>query len=199
MASLVVCCVGLVGSGKSTVAREFSKLLDAVFISGDDIRVELRKKGESFATVREIALTAALEAVKAGKNAVLDSDFSDFKKREEFTRKFEEVGVRVLFVHVTCDLDVAIGRVIATEYPDGADNFFAGASSLWRGSSQSRGAVVRIREMMRRIPHHYDWSGEMGGMWKPKLLPGPFFAEIDTTHDGWNDRVKECASQLLRT
>ena len=42
---LVVALVGLVGSGKSSVAQKLAPLIGATVIGGDRIRVELRKRG----------------------------------------------------------------------------------------------------------------------------------------------------------
>ena len=41
---LVVGFVGLIGSGKTTLAKELASLIGATVISGDDIRVLLRKE-----------------------------------------------------------------------------------------------------------------------------------------------------------
>ena len=44
----VVAIVGLVGSGKSSVARYLAKLIGAKIISANVIRVALRKKGKGY-------------------------------------------------------------------------------------------------------------------------------------------------------
>lgn len=194
---VVVCFAGLVGSGKSTVAKEFVKLLDAEFVSGDVIRVELRNKGETFAHVREIARDRASAAVKAGRHAVLDSDFSDFKKREELTKTLEEAGARVVFIHVTCELDTAIGRILQGDNSSKSE-FWNEARSSWVGDPALRGSIVKLREMMRRIPHHYEWKDDEGGAWTRKTFDVPFCTEIDTT-DGvsWRSEIKSLLSRLL--
>ena len=44
---VIVAVIGLVGSGKSSVAQELAKHIGATVIEGDDIRIELRKQMEN--------------------------------------------------------------------------------------------------------------------------------------------------------
>ena len=79
---VIVGMIGLVGSGKSSVAQELARQIDGTVIEGDAIRIELRKQGEQYERARAIAENAALDVVRQGGNAILDSDFIDAKKRE---------------------------------------------------------------------------------------------------------------------
>jgi predicted kinase len=195
---VVVGVIGLVGSGKSSVAHELAKHIGATVIEGDDIRVELRKLGERYKKSRAIAENAAIEVVKQGGNAILDSDFVDEKKRASVREKARKAGVRLVFVRTYCDLDVMVGRTLAATYHNRVDDFFGGAKSKWQGSEQSRGAAVKIREMWRRTPHHYRWSGHGGGKWVLKKFPFAILAEIDTTDsDSWKREVEKCAKKLI--
>ncbi len=86
---------------------------------------------------------------------------------------------------------------LTADYRDSADDFFGGASSSWKGSEQSKGAAVKVREMIRRTPHHYRWVNKDGGKWILKKFPFAVFAEIDTT-DGekWKGAVQKLAKKL---
>ncbi|MBI1999040.1 MAG: AAA family ATPase [Parcubacteria group bacterium] len=195
---VIVAFIGLVGSGKSSVAQELAKHIGATVIEGDDIRIELRKQSERYEKSRAIAENAALEVVKQGGNIILDSDFVDEKKRASIREKARKAGVRLVFVRTHCDLDVMVGRVLTATYHNRVDDFFGGAKSKWQGSEQSKGAAVKVREMWRRTPLHYTWVNRGGGQWKLKKFPFAIFAEIDTTDsDSWKREVKRCAKQLL--
>ena len=195
---VVVAIIGLVGSGKSSVAQELAKQIGATVIEGDDIRIELRKQSERYERARAIGENAALEILKRGGNVVLDSDFVDEKKRASIREKARKAGVRLVFVRTHCDLDVMVGRVLTATYHNRVDDFFGGAKSKWQGSEQSKGAVVKVREMWRRTPHHYRWVNQGGGQWVLKKFPFAIFAEIDTTDsDSWKREVEKCAKQLL--
>lgn len=195
---VVVATIGLVGSGKSSVARELARHINATVVKGDDIRIELRKQGERYERARAIAEDAALEVVKRGGNAILDSDFIDAKKRASLRAKARNAGIRLVFICTYCDLDVMEGRIITATYHNRVDDFFGGASSKWNGSEQSKGAVIKLREMRRRIPLHYRWVNRGGGLWVIKKPPCTVLADIDTTDsDSWKIEVVKCAKKLL--
>ena len=194
---LIVAMVGLVGSGKSTIAAEIAKNIGAVLIDADEIRVQLRKMGKGDDTVRQIAEAVAGEMIKRGRNVVLTSDFIDAQKRSTLEKKAKQFGVRVIYIRTFCDRDVMIGRIVSARYNNDVNDFFGGASTTRRGNQKYRGAIVKLREMWRRTPHHYRWVDKGGGAWVLKKLPIRFFADIDTTNPKkWRTEVKRIAQKL---
>ena len=194
---VIVAIIGLVGSGKSSVAQELAKYIGANVIEGDDIRIELRKQGERDERARAIAEDIALEVVQKGGNVILDSDFVDAKKRASLRQKARKAHVRLVFLCTYADFDVMVGRALTANYRDSVDDFFGGASSQWKGSEQSKGAVVKIREMWRRTPQHYRWENKGGGQWVIKNPPCAVIADIDTTDEKkWKKEVADCAKKL---
>ena len=178
---LIIGMVGLVGSGKSTVARELAPYLEATIISGDDIRIELRKRGAGYDNTDTIALLLARYILLKGGNVIMDSDFSPADKREFLKNLTYHISVSTHFIRTICDIDIMIGRSFTGGYDGSIGEFFAGASSKWTEESKvPKGPVVKVREMMRRIPLHYTWTNEGGGKWTIKRL---FFiaATIDTS------------------
>ena len=194
---VIVAIIGLVGSGKSSVAQELAKYIGANVIEGDDIRIELRKQDERYERTRAIAENIALEVVQKGGNVILDSDFVDAKKRASLREKVRKTHVRLVFLCTYADFDVMVGRALTANYRDSVDDFFGGASSQWKGSEQSKGAVVKVREMWRRTPHHYRWKNKSGGQWVIKNPPCAVIADIDTTNEKkWKKEVADCAKKL---
>lgn len=193
---VIVAMIGLVGSGKSAVAKELARHIGATIIQGDAIRIELRKQHERYEKAHAIGEHAVLEVLKRGGNVVLDSDFIDAAKRMNIREKARKARVRLEFVRSICDLDVMVGRALSARYRDSADDFFGGAASPWKGSAQTRGAAVKVREMWRRTPQHYRWINDTGGQWILKKLP---FAttDIDTTDEkAWPRAVARFARKL---
>jgi predicted kinase len=194
---VIVAMIGLIGSGKSSVAHELAKHIGATVISGDEIRIELRKQGERYERMRAIAENVAMELVNEGKNIILDSDFIDEKKRASLREKARKAGIRLVFLCIYTDLDVQVGRIIRANYHNKTDDFFGGATSSWEGSVQSKGAVVKLREMWRRTPLHYRWQNKGGGRWVIKNPPCKVIADIDTTDEKvWKREVIDFAAKL---
>jgi|SRR3989344_224487 len=67
--------------------------IGATVVEGDAIRVELRRQNERYERTRAIAEHAALEIAKRGGNIILDSDFSDAKKRASLREKARSGGL----------------------------------------------------------------------------------------------------------
>jgi predicted kinase len=178
---IIVAIIGLIGSGKNTVAKRFAEAIGATVIEGDEIRVQLRKQNERYEGTRKIAENVAEKVIKEGGNVVIDSDHIDQKKRASLREKARKAGVRLVLVRTYADRDVMIGRIMSNEYRSSVDDFFGGAGRKSKFKGKNPGAVVKLREMWRRTPHHYRWVSEGGGKWILKKLPFSIFAEINTT------------------
>lgn len=193
---VIIAMIGLVGSGKSFVAKELAQLIGATVINADDIRVELRRRGERYERARAIAENIALEVLAYGGNVIMDSDFIDIRKRAILREKARQAGVRLEFVCTYANPDVVLGRIITAKYSP--EDFFGGASCEWFGSDHERGAVVKLREMWRRTPLHYRWKNKGGGRWSLNNPPCKVLADIDTSDPAsWRREVEKCAKSLL--
>lgn len=196
---VMIAMIGLVGSGKSSVAKELASLIGANVISGDAIRLLLRKKGEKYERIWQIAENISLEILKKNGNVIMDSDFVDAKKRVRLIAKAKSVKTKLVFVCVYSEdekglLDVMIGRNITMK----PDEFFGEASTAWKGSVQEKAAVVKLREMIRRLPHHYRWENKGGGRWIIKKPSCKVLADINTANPNWKKEAKKSAQKLLK-
>lgn len=201
---VIVALIGLVGSGKSSVAQRLAPLIGATIINGDEIRVLLRKKKMEYDKARKIGEYAGLYSLGRGSNVIFDSDHIDPAKRTSLLAKAKEAGAKVIFIRTYTDssdnpkipgynLDEIIGRNITAP----TDEFFSKASTPWQGNEQQKGAVVRIREIIRRMPHHYHWENKIGGRMVLRKLPFKTFAEINTANPAWKGKVKQVAEKIL--
>lgn len=196
---LVIAMVGLVGAGRSSVARELAKSLGAVIISNNDLRVTFRKKLGNFDPINIRAAGRAITEAVLAKNGIviLDSDVVSADKRDELKKLSNAKGVRVIYVRVFADMDVQVARAISEKY--GVGDLYTGASTALKGSTQAKATAVRLREMWRRTPLHYSWNSENGGSWILKTFNFATFADIDTTDDKkWKLQVKAIAEQLRK-
>ena len=194
---VMVAMIGLVGSGKSTVAKELAKHISATVIEGDAIRVFLRKEGEKYEGMRKIAENAMEEIIRKGGNVILDSDHIDAKKRASLREKAKKLGAELNFIRTHAHWDIMVGYALATDYRDTPDDFFGGAPSLYQGDAKTKGAITKTREMWRRTPHHYKWQNTGGGKWVLKKLPFPVLTTIDTMTDKWKEEVQKVAKKLV--
>ena len=196
---IVVAMIGLVGSGKSSVAKELAPLIGASVIVEDGIRVALRMQGEPYKYARRIAHTVAAEVLQRGANIILDADYVTEGKRVALQEEVGKVGAQLAFLatHME-DPVVMFGRMLIAPYQKSPDDFFGGAKTAWQeGSEQQTGAAIKIKEAWRRTPHHYNWVNEGGGRWEIKDPPCPVVADIDTTDpEKWKEEVQKVAERL---
>ena len=194
---LIFGLIGLVGSGKTSVAKELAPLIGATIVEGDKIRVELRKQNEKYEGARKIAENIAEKIIENGGNVVFDSDHIDSKKRASLKEKAKKFGAKVIFIRVYSDFDVMIGRIVNNVYKENQEDFFGGAHTVWEGVN--RGAVVKDREMICRMLSHYKavYNGNSRYKFVIKKLPFNIFAEVDTTKENkWKQEVKMIAGQI---
>lgn len=182
--------VGLIGSGKSTTARLLGDAVGAVVIRGDDIRMHLRQNGESYDNARKLAEQAALEVTKTGVcSAIVDSDFVDKEKRAAFTDTIEGHGGAVVrYIRVIADPDVMFSRIRGANY-ESYENIFRVAGT--KSNAPDKAVDVRLRELWRRTPRHYEWDDSGGGRWHLRDMPF-VFDTIETTN------TAEAADAIVR-
>jgi|Deesub1362B_J571_1020462.scaffolds.fasta_scaffold02687_3 hypothetical protein len=126
MPLLIIVC-GLIGSGKSTVAKEISRRLQIDVISSDVVRKKLAgipltaRKYEEFEKglyspdfTRKTYLRMfemAEERIKKGNSVILDATFSKKWQRAEAKKVSEEARGNFLCIEVTCPEEVIVKRL----------------------------------------------------------------------------------------
>lgn len=181
---VVVALVGLIGSGKSSVAKALSPLIGATIISGDAIRVALKKMEQNYNPVQNITMKAMAAVLKVGGNVIIDSDFVDLKKRKDFIKNLRMLNAGIIYLRIFADIDIMIERLIKAKYNPDRDLF--------------KNAAIAIREMWRRTPYHYNWSPAGGGRFALKKIKIPFIDRIDTTTPEWHKKIRETAAKIRK-
>lgn len=118
---------GVVGTGKSTVARALAELVDGVVISSDHVRkaqAQLaptdratdcwqeglyteERTASVYTSLRERAATVA----SSGRIAILDATYARRSQREQLRETLGSLGVRPRLVEVRCPREEAIARL----------------------------------------------------------------------------------------
>lgn len=184
---VILAMAGITGVGNSTIARELAGRLGWSVISKNRIRVKLREEGPGFtpASTDAIAYATLVKVMRERGNAILDSDFVEKGKRRRLERFARARGARVVYLHLTCDGDVMLERMLRANYNPKTDIF--------------KSAAVAVREHCRRYPWHYRWSPTDGGRYVPRRPPVKVFASLDTTvPERWKGRLRALARRLRR-
>ena len=190
---VAIAMIGLVGSGKSTVATTLAKELSAVVVTNDKIRQLPSKRGGDYARVIFIAEELALDFLRDGYSVIMDSDYVDQDKRASLRAKLNSISIPLYFVRTTAHPDAQIFRILNEDYTEEVNLFFANASSPAEihKASPLYGPTIKLREMLRRLPHHYRWSREGGGTWHLRRLPFKIHLDLNLTFAGWEGQLKD--------
>jgi len=184
---VIVALVGVTGAGNSTIAKTLAKLLGWSLIEKNKIRVKLREEGRGFTprTTDQIYYAMLAKVMKEKGNAILDSDFVEKPKRKKLERFARRFKAQARYLHLACDRDVMLERMLRANYNPKTDIF--------------KSAAIAVREHSRRLPWHYRWSEANGGSYTPRRLPIKFFAEINTADpDKWKKKLRLVAKRLRK-
>lgn len=97
---IIICPIGIIGSGKTTVMKLLSEKLGLVRISGDEIRTILREKGFNYDAARQIASETMEFFLEQGLSIGIDSDCVSEESQngvKEFSKIFE---AKVFWIHI---------------------------------------------------------------------------------------------------
>ena len=125
---------GLIGTGKSTLARQLAKALGAVWLRTDEIRLrefghlprprrrfaEGRYAPHISALVYQRLIRRATTLIKRGRSVVCDGTFSKHEGREALRRAAARYGASFYFFECVVPRAVALRRV-AARYAAGTD------------------------------------------------------------------------------
>lgn len=105
----LLCPVGLVGAGKSTVIIPLAKRLSLVRISTDEIRRLIGERGEAWDRVPEAAYALVREFAFSGYAVAIDSDCAAFS--EQIINEAEKYGLPVFWIHIDPPEDFIIRKL----------------------------------------------------------------------------------------
>jgi len=131
---------GIIGSGKSTVARALADLNSAAIVASDRVRLSIddgtasaagadwqqgRYAPEATGRVYEEMLVRAVAVVQSGRPVILDASWADAARRARARAWAAEQGAETVFVEVRCGRDETLVR-LARRQREGTDPSEAG-------------------------------------------------------------------------
>ncbi|MBI2058005.1 MAG: hypothetical protein HYT63_03445, partial [Candidatus Yanofskybacteria bacterium] len=97
----LLCPVGTVGAGKTTVIKPLSEKLNLARVSTDEIRKILKERGFNYNRARELVFGVTKELVEEGYGVAIDANCGGDKTSEEKIRELQnKYGIDVVWVHV---------------------------------------------------------------------------------------------------
>ncbi len=134
----VIAMIGPVGSGKSHTARILASKLGAAHLCTDDVRVQLRRRGQPIHRAIAIIERRAEALLKKGKPLVLDSDFVNPAKRRHLKKQVSQFGAKPYFVEVAAPEAVILARLRRKRYTS-------------RDLFRSAGEAIRVYYMRKKF------------------------------------------------
>lgn len=96
----LLCPVGLVGAGKTTVLKPLAEKLGLVRISTDEIRKYLKEKGFNYKRVEDITFVVTNFFIKKGYGVAIDTDCVRSDKRTKIEEQSRKQHVPVIWIHI---------------------------------------------------------------------------------------------------
>jgi shikimate kinase len=96
----LLCPVGLVGAGKSTVAIPLSDKLNLLRISHDEIRQILKENGFNYDRSKEIALEVISDFLKKGYSVAIDANCGSEDTYNKIKELEKEYSLKAVWVHI---------------------------------------------------------------------------------------------------
>ncbi len=195
---VIVGMLGLTGSGKSAVAREFAEHIGGTVLAHDEICLELRRRHASYEGGNDILRIVALGIIHLGGNAVIDSDLIEAHDRRALRTMCRRLGIRLVFVRTHADLDTILKRALPTDYLSGE---YQNVVPLRKQADVGHeDAFIKLNKMMVHLPKHYriDCNRRHRRL-IIKAPPRNLLADIDTTKfNEWRMEVAKCVRRHLK-
>lgn len=96
----VLCPVGLIGAGKTTVMKPLSRRLSLMRISGDEIRKMLKENDQSYDAVLHITFSLAHKYLQLGHSIAIDSDCVSAEKQREFAAWQLRYHLKLIWIRI---------------------------------------------------------------------------------------------------
>jgi len=96
----ILCPVGLVGAGKTTVVKLLSEKLPLVRISGDEIRKLLKENRFGYEKVQDIATVVAEKYLNQGYSICSDNDCVTEKTQKILGGLRDKYNLRLVWIHI---------------------------------------------------------------------------------------------------
>ncbi len=129
----ILCPIGLIGSGKTTVIKPLSKKLSLLRVSTDEIRILFKKEGLDWEQARDIAYGLIKKYLHRGFSVAVDADCVTERARNYIAEIQKELNLKVVWIHINPPEEFIINKLKNYKYngllfkdaEDAIENYFA--------------------------------------------------------------------------
>jgi len=107
----LLCAVGLIGAGKTTIMTELANKLNLVRINGDDIRKVLYDHKLPYKGSHDSSRILTEKYIRLGHSVALDRDAATPNSYKMITEVAESINLPVIWVHITAPEPVILERL----------------------------------------------------------------------------------------
>ena len=162
----LLCPVGLIGAGKTTVLVPLAKKLGTVRVSTDEIRKMLKEQGFNYDRSRDIAHSIATELLTGGHSIALDMNCGSRDGFPEIQKLIRRFAVKAFWLHINPPESFIVDKLRNFEH-----------TWLFRNGDEAVAAYFRSKEK------HGDMAKKIG----------TFTYAFDPSRDDLHEQIEECA------
>jgi predicted kinase len=96
----LLCPIGIVGAGKTTVLKPLAEKLGLVRISSDEIRKILKESGFNYNKTEDIAFTVARYFIDKEYGIAVDADCARPDKRKQLEEMAGKLQIPIIWIHI---------------------------------------------------------------------------------------------------
>lgn len=163
----LVCPVGLIGSGKTTVITPIAKQLNLVRVSNDEYRVLLKQNGHGYETIKSFMNTVRIDLIKEGYSLAIDANAGGQTSFNFITKTEKDFGAKVFWLRINTPDAYAEAGLRKRSSPLVADN------EDWIKNRENQ------KQRMQTLKHEFD-----------------FFCEFDISRDNLKEQIANCIQKL---
>lgn len=108
---IMICPVGTVGSGKTTVIKPLSKKLSLLRISTDEIRKLLKENDYGYDSVKDLAYYLVDKYIKRGFSVAVDGNCSSKEAQDKIKELKEKYKIKVFWIHINPPEEFIINKL----------------------------------------------------------------------------------------
>lgn len=165
----ILCPVGIVGAGKTTVLRPLAKKLGLVRISGDEIRKVLMEHKLGYDALVPIGMELGKKYLSLGYSLALDADAASARSKAVIENAEKEFGAQPIWIHINPPEEFILNKLRTYKH-----------TWLFKDGEQA------VQNYMLRKPLHADTS----------LYP--FIYIFDTSKDNLPHQIDEAYALIAK-